>query len=402
MIKLTLKHVRYLPLLIAVAGASLPNVAVADSDNSADAANYWLNARLRNENVDQENALDDASAITLRTRIGAESKKLGDFRFLIEGENIFAAHDDYNSTTNGKTQNSVVADPEDTEINRVFVTYSGIQKTSIAVGRQKIILDNARFVGNVGWRQNEQTFDSLTVTNTSIQDTTVKFVYVDKVRRIFGPDSPNGETDMSSPIVNVTYKGIPDVSITTYGYFLDFNDAPTNSHRTLGVRVAGTNDFDEFNLKYGVEFADQQSYKDGSSSIDSKYFHVTLGTKIQAVDLGIGYESLGGDGISAFQTPLATAHAFNGWADQFLSTPANGLTDTYFSLGGTVEKVKMKAVYHSFESDTGSIDYGSEIDFVATRKFGDHFVAGAKFSNYSADQHSVDTTKFWLFGQFSY
>ena len=108
---------------------------------------------------------------------------------------------------------------------------------SVAVGRQKIILDNARFVGNVGWRQNEQTFDSLTVTNTSITDTTIKFAYIDKVRRIFGPDSPKGKTDMSSPLVNVTYKGFPLATVTAYGYFLEFNDTPANSQRTLGVSI---------------------------------------------------------------------------------------------------------------------------------------------------------------------
>ena len=174
-----------------------------------------------------------------------ETKKYRGFQFLIEGENISAFRDDYNSTTNGETQYSVVADPEDTEINRIYLNYTGIHETSVAVGRQKIILDNARYVGNVGWRQNEQTFDSLTVVNSSIPDTTIKFAYIDKVRRIFGPDSPNGETDMSSPIVNVTYKGFPNIAVTVYGYFLEFDDAPLNSQRTLGVRVAGTQALDK-------------------------------------------------------------------------------------------------------------------------------------------------------------
>ncbi len=71
-------------------------------------------------------------------------------------------------------------------------------------------------------------------------------------------------------------------------------------------------------------------------------------------------------------------------------------------MGGKAEKVNLKAVYHVFKSDVGSQDYGSEFDLVATRKFGDHFLAGVKYANYSADQHGVDTQKLWIFGQFSY
>ena len=381
-----------------------PGLATADnaSAQSVDAGKYWINARLRNENIEQDNILEDASAVTLRTRIGYETRKYMGFQFLIEGENIFAIQDGYNSTTNNNTQYSVVADPEDTEINRVYLSYSDIPDTSVAVGRQKIILDNARFVGNVGWRQNEQTFDSLTVTNSSITDTTIKFAYIDKVRRIFGPDSPKGKTDMSSPLVNVTYKGFPLATVTAYGYFLEFNDTPANSQRTLGVSITGASSFEQVKLKYRVEFADQQDYQGGSAAIDASYYHVNLGAVINKVDLGVGIESLGGNGSYGFQTPLATGHAFNGWADQFLSTPANGLTDTYFSVGGKAEKLNLKAVYHVFKSDVGSQDYGSEFDLVATRKFGDHFLAGVKYANYSADQHGVDTQKLWIFAQFSY
>ena len=42
-----------------------------------------------------------------------------------------------------------------------------------------------------------------------------------------------------------------------------------------------------------------------------------------------GYELLGSDGVTvAFSTPLATLHAFEGWADKFLATPAAGITDS--------------------------------------------------------------------------
>ena len=66
---------------------------------------------------------------------------------------------DYNSTTNGKTTYPAVADPETYEINRLQLTNTRIPMTTVTLGRQRIVLDDQRFVGNVGWRQNEQTFD---------------------------------------------------------------------------------------------------------------------------------------------------------------------------------------------------------------------------------------------------
>lgn len=390
-------------LVVAAVFSLLPVSRSVMADDAtaepAKAGRYWIQARLRNENVDQDNTRENATAMTLRNRLGYETKNYQGFQFLIEGENIFALRDDYNSTTNGNTQYSVVADPEDSEINRVFLSYSGLEKTTVAIGRQKIILDNARFVGNVGWRQNEQTFDSLTVVNSSIANTIVKFAYIDKVRRIFGPDSPKGETDMSSPIVNVTYRGFENIALTVYGYFLDFDDLPLNSQQTIGFRLLGAHKLGSFNLKYGFEVADQQDYKGGSAVIDADYFHATLNAIFSDINVGVGYESLGGDGSYGFQTPLATAHAFNGWADLFLATPAVGLTDKYLSLGGKLKGVQLKAVYHRFQADFGSQDFGSEFDMVASRKFGDHFSAGVKYARYSADQRGVDTQKLWVFGQ---
>ena len=83
---------------------------------------------------------------------------------------------------------------------------------------------------------------------------------------------------------------------------------------------------------------------------------------------------LGGDGETSFQTPLATKHAFNGWADKFLlATPANGLVDAYLTATGKVAGIKLLATYHMFSSDEGGDDYGSELDLLAVKKFGKNY-----------------------------
>ena len=192
-----------------------------------------LDFRLRMETAEQFGPLEDASALTLRSRLGYETRDLGGFKLLLEGENILAIQEDYNSTVNGMTNYVVVADPEDTQVNRLQLTYDGVPGTKLLLGRQRIIFDNARFVGNVGWRQNEQTFDSFRVINTSLRDTTINFAYLEKVRRIFGTDSGNGTTNMSSPLFNLAYRGFADHQLTAYAYLLKFDDMPSSSHKTL-------------------------------------------------------------------------------------------------------------------------------------------------------------------------
>ncbi len=392
---------------VLVAGALFAVDGMANEEEEGGGAKinpqrFWFDGRLRLETVSQDNVVRDASAITLRSRVGFSSGDLNDFEFLIEGENILALQDDYNSTTNGETNRSVVPDPEDTELNRLFLRYEGFEDNQIVLGRQRLLFDDARFIGNVAWRQNEQTFDALSIRNTSFDSTIIEVAYVDTVRRIFGPDSPVGSTDMSSPLIHVQYQGFRDAELSVYGYFLDFDDAPATSNQTLGFRYKGKYSLSERPLDYLVEYARQSDYRGGADVIDAFYLHTAVGVKVADARVGVDYNILSGDGNYGFQTPLATAHAFNGWADLFLTTPAAGLQDFNVSLSGQFRGFKLRGVYHWFSADQGSADYGSEFNFIATRKFGDRVSAGLKFADYTADQFGVDTTKFWLWAGLTY
>ena len=78
---------------------------------------------------------------------------------MIEAEDILAADGDSYSQSGlnpAATCRAVVGDPETSEINQVFLSCTG-GKTTATVGRQRLVLDGARFVGDVGWRQNMQT-----------------------------------------------------------------------------------------------------------------------------------------------------------------------------------------------------------------------------------------------------
>jgi len=386
-------------LTLAVAGilgAALSNASLADSFTEAlTGGTPKLDMRLRYENVNQDNSLKDAEALTLRTRLGYETGKYQEFKAYVEMENVTAVlDDDYNSTKNGKTQYSTVVDPEGTEVNQAYLDFSGLQDTLARAGRQRIILDNARFVGNVGWRQNEQTYTGASINNTSLPDTKLYYAYLDKIQGING-----SSTDVHTHLLNASYSGLGFATLTGYGYLVEFIDKPSTSQQTWGVRVDGNTELSSMKLLYTAEFARQSDYKSGNDNINADYRLLELGVSVGGITGKIGYELLGADDAFSFETPLATKHAFNGWSDMFLNTPDGlGLEDRYVQVDGSIVGIKLLGVYHDFQADRGGANFGTEFDLLAAKKFGKHYSAGIKYASYNADTFAVDTNKFWLWG----
>jgi hypothetical protein len=383
---------------------SYPQVAAAaDAASLAEAVTGGkasIDLRYRMETVEQDNLLEEATASTVRTALGYATGDYHNFYGYMEFEDVSAlGDDDYNSTVNGKIQYSPVPDPEVTELNEIYLGYKGAG-FAIKSGRQSLVLDNARFIGNVGWRQNEQTYDMpVSFVFSAVENLKITYGYMTAVQRIFGDDSPVGEFDMSNHILNASYSLEP-FKITAYAYLLEFDIEPVQSllsQQTVGASLSGA----AGNFSYYLEYATQSDYAEGAPIIDADYSSLELGYKLGAVTLKAGQEVLGGDGIYGFSTPLATLHAFNGWADMFLATPPTGLVDNYVDIGATVAGLNLKAVYHDFSTDTGSIDLGTEIDFLLSKKFSPVYSGGLKFAAFSSDSAPlyVDTDKIWLYFQ---
>lgn len=359
-----------------------------------------VDLRLRYEGVDQANTLKDAEAATLRLRLGYETGQFYGFGAFVEAETVTALGSDrYNSTVNGKTNYATVADPEATEINQAYLSYAGITDTKLKYGRQRLILDNHRFIGNVGWRQNEQTFDSFTLTNTSLPKTNITAGYIYNVNRVFSDKSPQGNFKMNSPIFNVNYKGWGLGEVVGYGYLLDFSDLAASSAQTYGLRLKGSTPIGGVKALYTAEYAMQREYQDNPRDFNLKYYLLEAGVGLSNFEFKLGYEVLGGNGTVGFQTPLATLHAMNGWADQFLVTPGAGLKDAYLSAATTVLGTKFEVIYHDYRADSTSKRYGTEWNLQAVKAIDKTYAVGVKYASYNAKGFSVDTDKFWLWGE---
>jgi len=365
--------------------------------------------RYRYEHVDQDNSLEDADASTVRVRLnyltGSWSgwSGFGEFDHVAE---VFL--NDYNSgggTSPGRTQYSTVADPRGSDLNQLYLQYKPSEDWFLRLGRQKILLDNHRFVGHVGWRQNEQTYDGLSLTLKSIPSTDLFYSYIENVNRIFGDKVAAGDHSVDTHLLNAKIKLGDAWSITPYAYYIDNEDSASSSTSTLGARLSGKIAAGEGNINLLVELATQSDAANNPVSYDAEYAHLNvLWTASSGLGFGAAFESLGGDPVSAgmaFRTPLATLHAFQGWNDMFLNTPDSGIDDLYFTFKYKVASWTLQAVYHDFSSEAGSSDFGTELDFSAGRKLSDRYGLLLKAGLFNADSASplsstVDTNKFWV------
>ncbi len=389
-----------------------------------------LDLRLRYEHVKLDEPLaapiteDSADAFTIRARLGYTTGKWNELDSQLEYEGLSViGKDHFNSFENGETTYPVVADAKLGEVNQAWIRYSGLPKTQIKYGRQRILLDNQRFVGNVGWRQTEQTYDATLLTSAFIPRTTFTYAYLTNINSFrffdFDPTAAvalDDDFDVKGHLVNASFVVVDKkLVLTGYDYLLDFDELPAGAAarlfsdtQTLGLRAAGAIPVRDFTFSYALEYADQQDYKDAPSTVDADYMLVEASLLYGKVKGALGYEVLSGDGVYSFQTPLATAHAFQGWADQFLITPMNGLVRTYVSVNATVAKVGMTAVYHEFKSDEGSTDYGSEVDLLVSYPLIENLVISAKYAAYSAEEfpavagQAVDTDKTWVYAEYKF
>jgi len=374
-----------LAALIATALSSTTFITTASESSSTS-----LDMNLRYESVDQNNALKDASALTLRTRLIYKTASYNGLSGVVEFEDsrVIAGQDDYNNTL-GQNAGiySVVADPETTELDQAFLQYQA-DKFTAKIGRQVITLDGHRFVGHVGWRQDRQTFDAATFIYKANEKLTASYSYIAKRNRIFADAK---DLDAKDHLLNVSYKTSIG-KLTGYAYIFNVDNNIDDSLDTYGFSLTGNKD----KFSYAVELATQSNE---AFNADTQYILAEGGYNFGKVKAKLGYELLGSDEGVGFATPLATAHKFNGWADQFLGTPSVGLQDVYGTLATKILGGSFAVTYHDFSSDEGSIDLGSEVDVLYVKGFMKKYKAGIKLASYSAGDSGtgkVDTDKIWL------
>jgi len=377
-----------------------------------------LDNRLRVEIADTTD-LETSTAVLNRIRLGYETKALHGFTGYIEMENVSTpTRDDFfvPQTMQGPADHTPVLAPEGTELNRAFVRYynediagSGVD-LDVKGGRQRIELDDERFVGNKAWRMFEQTYDAASVrTNLGMEGFEAYYAYVWGVQRFFGPDGDNWDSE--AQLFNASYEHAPELRVTGFAYLLDFGeDAPLASSDTFGLRVSGTFEDegeDGTTIRYIASYARQQDA--GLNPVpfdDADYIFAEIEFEPNGWPaLAFGYELLGsnsGDDI-AFQTPLGTLHGRQGFADEFLTTPVSGLQDIYARLTTDLPlDIKGYAAYHYFLEDDGGDELGWEIDFSLSKQIDENWAVLIKGAHHEGQSGRPDTDRFWVQAELSF
>jgi hypothetical protein len=359
-----------------------------------------IDVRSRYEGVEQGGFGAEADALTNRLRAGFQTASWKNTEFLVEGVVIDDLVDDYDSTVNGNTQYPVVPDPADVAaINRAAIVNKSLDRTTLTFGRQRLSHDDQRFLGNVGWRQFEQTFDGLRA-QWRASKVMLDLSYATQVNRIFGPDSPQGKWEGEFVLASAA-QTLPIGTLTVFDYYLNVDGSAANSSNTLGAKLIGSKPIGNLTGTYAVAFSRQSEAGANTADLDAHYSLLEAGLSFAKLGVALGQELLGGDGVTAFSTPLATLHAFQGWADKFLGTPATGIEDRYvkvaypFPKGGPFMSIAALAFFHDFTADVGGADLGEEIDLQLVART-ERMAFTLKYADYRAAALYTDTEKLWL------
>lgn len=420
-------------LALALLGAFLTSANAADAPAAAPAAptsadsiadavtggKLILNLRPRYEHVNQDGKTDSADAFTLRALVGWQTLEWNHLSAKIEligvtGNNDFFDNDRGIQNASNAAQRAkypTVADPDNFDINQLYLDFSGIPGTKIRLGRQSVKLDNVRFIGNVEFRQVMQVFDGVAITNNSLPNTELYVAYFDRVKQITTKLRQDNTT-----IAHAAYKLSPTETLTAYAYLYDMENvaaASDNSTKTFGLRADGSHKIDDnWKVLFTAEYAKQDNFAGGSSLIDNHYYKIGAGAGYGNWFARVDQELLSGNSAGkAFQTPLGTNHLFQGWADMLLTTPNEGIRDTFITAGGKFMDVNLLGEYHWMDSDrnfttaaganTGST-WGRELDLSAAYAYNKNWTGKIEYAKFNeGDVHSVatryrNTDKTWL------
>ena len=412
-LKKTLLNIALL-MTVPMAAMAEDTVEASSLSEAITDGKFKADFRLRYENVNQDGKSETGEAFTLRSLIGYETKAFHGFSVNAEVYGVSPFNDHYNDIKKGNPTNSrkiypAIADPEDYDFHQLYLQWANTENT-VKLGRQGMILDNWRFVGDVRFRQNWAVFNGLSFINKSLPNTTINLAHYEQVKQV-----TTIIEDADIEIANVKYAITTTTSVTGYGYLIDWNGRslePTST-QTYGARLDGNQKLnDSLKVLYTAEYAKQDDYKEGSDLIDNYYYRVGAGAGYGDWFVRVDQEKLSGNADNkAFQTPLGTNHLFQGWADVFLTTPNEGIEDTMIIAGGKLMGATIKTEYHWINSDRnfakiggGTGDkYGTEFDLGVYYKFTKQVSGSVEYANFKEDDEYKNTAsrkrdieKIWL------
>lgn len=392
---------------LALLFAAVPAAASAQTAADDAGARILFETRLRSETVDQQGFPEQAHALTLRARMGWRSATAHGLQWLIEGEGVAVLDDRYSAPVDPIPGRPAVADGETLELNRAQVRWTARPDTELTVGRQRLVVGNSRFVGNSGWRQNEQTFDAVRIASTALKPVTLSYIFADRVQRPLGHEHAQGVWRGDIHFLQAE-ADTPVGRLSGFGLAIDLDNAAAQSSTTIGARLAGSRTVtNDLSLTWAGEYAMQSDSGANPADYSLDFQAAAVGLQTTRWSAGLGYERFDGDGVSGFQTPLGTGHGFLGWSDVITTTPAFGVRDLF--LRGHVgvpawgRTLRLSAEAHAFHDADGVFELGRELNLAAALPINRHWSVELKAAHFDGDHPAFgDADKGWLTLEYRY
>ena len=393
-----------------LAVAAMPLISAASAQAQDDGfGTLLLDVRARHETVEQTGKLD-ASATTVRTRLGWRSPDWHGVTLLGELENVFAAGSDdgFNSGLNGQTQYASISDGSFTELNRLQAGFSPTEGVSVTVGRQYLGFDDGRFVASAGHRQDKNSHDALAVSyERGAFD--LDYVYHARINRGPGEDF---DWDSDSHLFHLGYDVSEASTLAGFLYLIDITEPgrEERSNMTWGGRYTGARNWQDWSVEYALMYAHQSDYGSATTDFDLDYIASEIEFGHNGLALNVGYDRIEGDGSTSFSNPLGSNHGFLGWADAFSGGgrqgTVDGLEDLHAMLSfsrdintGPFNRLSGGVRRHEFDADRTGADLGGEWDVFVTARFEHGVSLSWQFADYDGPDVApapADRTKGWV------
>ena len=401
------------PGMPALAQLTLPQFKPQSDTSFLSKFRLSSDLRLRYQLLESDDFALNANSATLRLHSALEFDVTDKITFLVEGEGITSLVDEFNDGTGNNPQFPAIPDPSGLELNRLQLATTLIPKTRVTLGRQRIAIDDSRFIGTFDFRQNDQTIDGVRAETRLFGPGVLDVGYFNQVNRPLGNDNINGTFEGDSFFVNYGAQS-PIGRIAAFHYSTELETQPfadnqiaaapvtqgplagmNFSSRTTGVRILGRRHWDDFGIVWEGAFARQSDFAGNPLDYSANYGLAALTLEPKNWTVKLRGEILGSGDGQGFQTPLGTLHKFQGFSDQFLVTPEQGVRDysaqLQYNFGqiGPFSAVKAFGRYHVFEADTDGSSLGEELNFSLSAKLNRSKFA-LEFARYEADQFSQD------------
>ena len=148
-------------------------------------------------------------------------------------------------------------------------------------------------------------------------------------------------------------------------------------------------------VAYNATYANQRDYNGNTADYSLDYYGGDLAGTFDIWTAKVSYESLEGTGLRGFTTPLATTHAFQGWADAFVQPLGgnkgfvDGLEDLNFTLNAKPRwrmeylfNIDVLVRYHDFNDQRTGADLGHEWDAQIQAAINPKLTAALKYADF--------------------